>query len=88
MGPDGPLCSGSRIRYGDRGRSHALNAQWRTPLVGNVLTVSRAGTGSGTVSGNGIDCGSTCTSALPAGTAVSLSAFAAGGSTFAGQTFL
>jgi len=49
----------------------------------DVLTVSRAGTGSGTVSGNGIDCGSTCTSTLPAGTAVSLSAVAAGGSSFA-----
>ena len=50
-----------------------------------TLTVSKTGTGTGTVTGSsGINCGSTCSYAYPAGTAVTLSAAAAAGSTFAG----
>ncbi len=52
-----------------------------------VLTVAKSGTGGGTVTSTtgGIDCGSTCTStALAAGTTVTLAANAGAGSTFAG----
>jgi hypothetical protein len=51
-----------------------------------TLTVTRAGTGSGTVASSpaGIDCGSSCSAAFAAGTAVTLSATPASGSTFGG----
>jgi subtilisin family serine protease len=49
-----------------------------------TLTVSRAGSGSGTVSGSGINCGATCSQAYAAGTAVSLTATPDSGSVFAG----
>ena len=51
-----------------------------------TLTVSRAGTGTGTVTSNptGINCGSTCSTTLNSGTAVTLSTIPAVGSTFAG----
>jgi hypothetical protein len=51
-----------------------------------LLTVVKAGTGSGTVTSSpaGISCGSTCTHKFAAGTVVTLSASAAPGSTFAG----
>jgi uncharacterized repeat protein (TIGR02543 family) len=49
-----------------------------------TLTVAKAGTGSGTVSGGSISCGSTCSESVNSGTAVSLSASAASGSTFTG----
>lgn len=49
-----------------------------------ALEVAKAGTGGGTVTGNGINCGTTCAVSLPAGTAVSLSAAAADDSLFTG----
>jgi uncharacterized repeat protein (TIGR02543 family) len=51
-----------------------------------VLTTTTAGTGSGTISSSpsGISCGSTCSSSFNSGTAVTLSAQAASGSTFSG----
>lgn len=50
------------------------------------LTVSRAGSGSGTVASSpaGINCSSDCTENYPSGTVVTLIATAASGSTFAG----
>jgi hypothetical protein len=48
------------------------------------LTVSKAGSGAGSVTGNGIACGATCTVLLNEGTAVSLTATPAAGSVFAG----
>ncbi|MGB4785889.1 MAG: choice-of-anchor D domain-containing protein, partial [Candidatus Acidiferrum sp.] len=59
-------------------------------LTGNVainpLTVTRAGTGSGTVTSSPakIDCGATCSAFFPSGTVVSLTATPARGSLFAG----
>jgi len=51
-----------------------------------ILTVAKAGTGSGTVtsSPSGINCGSTCITNFASGTSVTLTAAAASGSTFAG----
>jgi aryl-phospho-beta-D-glucosidase BglC (GH1 family) len=50
------------------------------------LSVTKAGTGSGTVtsSPSGINCGSTCSANYASGTSVTLTAAAASGSTFAG----
>jgi hypothetical protein len=50
----------------------------------HTLTVNRVGAGAGTVTGTGIACGATCTVVLPQGTAISLAAAAAAGSTFGG----
>ena len=48
------------------------------------LSVSKTGGGTGTVSGNGIDCGANCSIILDQGTQVSLTATPAGGSVFTG----
>ena len=66
------------------------SAQTYLPLDNVVqnyaLSVSRQGTGSGTVSSTpaGIDCGSSCTANFAAGTQVALAAKPASGSSFAG----
>jgi hypothetical protein len=49
-----------------------------------TLTVVPAGTGSGTVSGTGISCGSDCSESVVGGTSMTLTATPASGSTFAG----
>jgi hypothetical protein len=54
----------------------------RTPAV--TLTVTKGGTGAGTVSGSDVDCGSTCTRSYPPGTVVSLAAVPDSVSSFAG----
>jgi len=57
------------------------------PVAGSFsLSVTRAGTGSGTVtsSPSGINCGSTCSANFTSGASVTLTAAAAGGSTFSG----
>ncbi|MGQ0697637.1 MAG: InlB B-repeat-containing protein [Panacagrimonas sp.] len=48
------------------------------------LLVSTQGNGTGTVSGGGIDCGTTCVASLPAGTPVSLTPTPSAGSKFVG----
>lgn len=68
----------------------ALDAVKRGAGVGNpnlfMLTVTKAGTGSGTVtsSPSGINCGSTCSANYSSGASVTLTAAAASGSTFSG----
>ena len=51
-----------------------------------TLTVSKSGTGSGTVTSSvgGVNCGATCSADFDGGTSVTLTAAAASGSTFAG----
>jgi hypothetical protein len=48
-----------------------------------TLTVTKAGTGSGTVTGPGISCGTDCSETVASGTSIELTAAAASGSTFA-----
>jgi len=57
-----------------------------TPTVPRTLTVSKSGTGSGTVTSApaGIDCGSTCSAGFDAGSSVTLTAAADAGSAFGG----
>jgi plastocyanin len=54
--------------------------------VGNVLEVDKTGTGQGTVTSNpaGISCGAVCAAGFPSGGTVTLTAVAAGGSSFSG----
>lgn len=52
----------------------------------NTLTVGRIGTGSGTIIGAGINCGSDCTESYVPGTVVTLTALPTVGSTFTGWT--
>jgi List-Bact-rpt repeat protein/WD40 repeat protein len=56
------------------------------PAVMRTLTVSKSGTGDGTVTSSpaGIDCGSTCSAQFADGSQVTLTAVPAAGSTFAG----
>jgi hypothetical protein len=77
-----PDCSDGVVRMdGDRS-CHASFA----PDTGDsfTLSVSRTGSGSGAVSGPGIDCGSDCSEVFPSGTSVTLSATPAFGSRFDG----
>ncbi len=55
-------------------------------VTGNTLTVTKGGTGSGTVTSSpaGVSCGSTCNATFTSGTSVTLTATPASGSTFAG----
>ncbi len=52
--------------------------------ISYTLTVSKAGTGAGTVTGGPINCGATCSATVAGGTSVTLTATAASGSTFTG----
>ena len=49
-----------------------------------TLTAVKAGTGSGTIAGGGIDCGATCSAPFQPGAAVTLTATPSSGSTFTG----
>jgi hypothetical protein len=62
----------------------SVSAAFALPSYG--LTVTKGGTGSGTVTSNtgGINCGSTCSASFTSGTSVTLTAAAASGSTFTG----
>lgn len=59
---------------------------YHNPVPTPTLTVNKTGTGSGVVTSNpaGINCGSDCSEAYTSGTQVTLTATAAGGSTFTG----
>jgi hypothetical protein len=69
---------------GFSGASGSIVLNWA--LGQFLLTVTLAGTGSGMVASSpvGINCGSTCSAGFAPGTSVTLTAMAAGGSTFAG----
>ncbi len=57
---------------GDSGYAGPVSAT--TPASGYTLAVAKTGTGSGTVTGGGINCGTTCSVQLVPGTAVTLTA--------------
>jgi hypothetical protein len=70
---------------GDVGKVSAANLTL-TAAAPTPLTVTKLGTGQGTVTGVGIDCGLDCTEAFGKNTTVPLLAVPAAGSTFAGWT--
>jgi CubicO group peptidase (beta-lactamase class C family) len=92
--PDGPLdgfvswsgaCSGAKACRVTLDGDVSVSATFVT-RPGHTLTVTKAGSGLGQVtsSPSGIDCGTTCTTAVAQGTAVTLTATAAPGSKFVG----
>ncbi len=66
-------------------QARAVNAAFNGPS-GFALTVTKSGTGTGTVTSStgGINCGSTCSATIASGTTVTLTAAVASGSTFGG----
>src|SRR4029453_5518828 len=54
------------------------------PAVPVTLSVTKSGAGSGSVTGNGINCGATCSQSVTPGTPITLTAAPAAGSSFAG----
>jgi hypothetical protein len=79
-------CSGNYDFYGrfDLPFNAKLHEYLASTPPARTLTVTRGGTGSGKVSGQGIDCGSDCTEQYPSGTQVTLTAAPATGSVFGG----
>jgi uncharacterized delta-60 repeat protein len=76
-------CSGTGTCTLTMSGDHAVTARFETP---RTLTLVKAGSGAGTVSSSpaGVSCGSTCAHAFTYGTAVTLTATPAAGSSFAG----
>jgi hypothetical protein len=87
--PNTPDPAGFASRM-DTARQQLENCITNNPSGGSppVVSVAPSGTGSGTVVSNpaGINCGATCSASFPSGTAVTLTATPASGSTFSGFT--
>jgi hypothetical protein len=86
-GWSGGGCSGTGVCSVTMSADAAVTATFATiPPVTHTLSVSKSGSGSGTVASSpaGISCGSTCSSSFGAGTQVTLTATADSGSTFTG----
>ncbi len=66
--------------------AHYLAGSGGAPAATSTLTVSTAGSGNGTVTSSpgGINCGGTCSASFNNGTGITLTAAAAGGSSFTG----
>ena len=78
--PSGTSCTMSMTAH------KSVTATFNSVPVTYTLTVVRSGTGSGTVTGTGISCGTDCTETVASGTAITLTAAAAAGSTFGSWT--
>ena len=74
--------------FNSAGYSAYSSTACATPLQTFALAVVEAGTGTGTVTSTpaGITCGTNCSANYPSGTAVTVTATAAGGSAFTGWT--
>jgi len=83
-------CSGKSTCIVDLKAAESVTAKFTSSATPIQLTVQPGGTGSGTVtsSPSGVNCTTTCTADLPKGTAVTLTATASPGSTFAGWSGL
>lgn len=79
-------CSGAGTCTVNLNADTTVTATFTAQVFGHTLTVTKAGTGSGSVTSSpaGIDCGSACAAAFVSGTAVTLTATPAAGSTFTG----
>ncbi|WP_237155056.1 InlB B-repeat-containing protein [Oryzibacter oryziterrae] len=78
-------CSGTGACVVTLDSAKAVTATF-TPVPSYALTVSKTGSGSGTVNSapSGISCGATCSASYSSGTSVTLTATALSGSTFSG----
>jgi YVTN family beta-propeller protein len=85
-GWSGGVCSGTGTCQLTLSADTTVTASFKKKPTTNMLSVVLAGGGSGTVtsSPSGINCGPTCTASFDTGTQITLSAAAAGGSTFSG----
>ncbi len=83
IGPDG---AGTVAWFANGGSGPHIIQASVSPATHARISVSREGTGSGSVTSTpaGITCGSTCTSYFPLGSSVTLAATPAAGSSFAG----
>jgi uncharacterized repeat protein (TIGR01451 family) len=79
-------CSGTGPCVVTLNADTTVTATFTAQVVNHTLTVSKAGSGTGSVASSpaGIDCGATCVAAFVSGTTVTLTATASAGSTFAG----
>jgi aryl-phospho-beta-D-glucosidase BglC (GH1 family) len=79
-------CTGTGACTVSMTQARAVTATFNSPTTTFALSVTRAGTGTGTVSSTpaGINCGATCSANFASGTSVSLTASPASGATFAG----
>jgi hypothetical protein len=82
LGPSGGIANFNWIKIGKGGSPTTAVPAPLTPVY--TLTVVKSGTGRGTVSGNGTDCGMDCSETLPAKIAAKLTALSAPDSTFDG----
>ena len=82
-GWSGEGCSGTGTCTVTMSAARSVNALFNDSTF-YTLTVTKNGTGSGTVSAGGIYCGTDCTETFASGTSVNLSATPAVGSVFAG----
>src|SRR5207302_100401 len=85
-GWSGGGCTGTGTCSVTMSAAQSVTATFALPSF--TLTLTTAGAGSGTVTSApaGISCGATCVAAFPSGTAVTLTATPAAGSTFTGWT--
>jgi len=81
-------CTGTGTCAVTMSQARAVTATFNQTVVQFALAVTEAGTGTGTVSSSpaGISCPSTCSANFNSGTAVTLTATAGTGATFAGWT--
>jgi len=79
-------CTGTGACTVSMTAARSVTATFNSSATTFALTVTKAGTGSGTVTSSpaGISCGGTCSANFSSGTSVTLSSAAASGSTFAG----
>ena len=81
---DIPVSGGVFSATIDPNSMFTLTTPGATTPLSVTLTVVKAGTGLGTVSGPGIDCGADCTETVPNGTTLIVTATPTAGSVFAG----
>jgi endoglucanase len=79
-------CTGTAACTVSMTAARSVTATFNTSGTTRSLSVTKMGTGTGTVTSSpaGINCGNTCTASYANGTSVTLSAAASSGSTFAG----
>jgi YVTN family beta-propeller protein len=83
-GWSGGVCSGAGTCQLTLSADTTVTATFKQTPTTNMLSVVLSGAGTVTSTPSGINCGPTCTASFDTGTQITLSAAAAGGSTFAG----